>query len=141
MKKREITQLGQVTEKGGLSIFMGEINQFLSQHKGQKIVATFTVLGKDASEALKGYYFNYVVPTFRSALLEAGDRKTLEQTADFLRQISPIMRKESVDITTSKYSHELRGIHDLTNPELLEHIEFLKQVAAEDYSTFIDDPK
>lgn len=141
MKKREITATGKINNNGGLAMYMGELNEFFKGWKGSRIIARFIVASPGSSEALKGYYFNYVVPTFKHAIWEAGERLTEEQTERRLREFSPIMYAERVDIETGEYSPELRTIADLSNAELIEHIEFLKQLAAEEYNAFIDDPR
>ena len=141
MKKREITATGIINDKGGLQMYMGELNQFFSMHKGSRIIARFIVASPGSSEALKGYYFNCVVPTFWSAIWEAGERLTEEQTERRLRELSPVMYEQTTDINTGKYETRLRTITELSNAELIEHIEHLKQIAAEEYNTFIDDPR
>lgn len=141
MKKREITATGTINNNGGLVMFMGEINEFFKGWKGSRIIARFIVASPGSSEALKGYYFNYVVPTFRSAIWEAGERLTEEQTEHRLRELSPVMYVERVNEKTGKYTYELRTVSELSNAELIEHIETLKQIAAEVYNTYIDDPR
>lgn len=121
-------------------MYMGELNEFFKGWKGSRIIARFIVASPGSSEALKGYYFNYVVPTFKHAIWEAGERLTEEQTERRLREFSPIMYVERVNEETGVYSHDLRTVADLSNAELIEHIETLKQIAAEEYNTFIDDP-
>lgn len=140
MKKREITATGTINNNGGLAMYMGELNEFFKGWKGSRIIARFIVASPGSSEALKGYYFNYVVPTFKHAIWEAGERLTEEQTERRLREFSPIMYVERVNEETGVYSHDLRTVADLSNAELIEHIETLKQIAAEEYNTFIDDP-
>ena len=140
MKKREITATGTINNNGGLVMYMGEVNDFFRQHKGSRIIARFIVSKPGSSEALKGYYFNYVVPTFKQAIWESGERKTEEQTELFLRELSPVMYAEKVNEDTGEYSHELRKIADLSNSELIEHIDFLKQLASEEYYFYIADP-
>lgn len=140
MKKREISASGKITNEGKLAIYMGEINDFFAQHKNANIIARFIVTNPGTSEALKGYYFNAVVPAMRRAIWESGDRKTEADTEKFLRELSPIMYLETVDIETGEYSNELRTVADLSNPELIEHIETIKQIAAEEYRVYIDDP-
>lgn len=122
-------------------MYMGEVNDFFKSWKGSRIVARFIVASPGSSEALKGYYFNYVVPTFKNAIWESGERKTEEQTEKFLRELSPIMYEQTPNIETGKYETRLRSVSELSNAELVEHIEHLKQIAAEEYNTFIDDPK
>jgi hypothetical protein len=122
-------------------MYMGELNEFFAMHKGSRVIARFTVASPGSSAALRGYYFNYVVPTFKAAILDAGERLTEEQTEQRLREWSPIMHAENVDYDTGEYTHELRTVADLSNAELIEHIETLKQLAAEEYNTYIDDPQ
>lgn len=134
-------QNGHITDDGQLYMFMGEVNDFFSKHKGCKVVAEFTVLKKLASEALKGYYYLSVVPDFRKALWSTGERKTQEQTDEYLRSISPIMYEEIPNVKIGKYSKRIREIHELSNAELIDHVEFLKQFAAENFFFYIEDPK
>ena len=141
MKRREITATGTINQSGGLAMYMGELNEFFAMHKGSRVIARFTVASPGSSAALRGYYFNYVVPTFKAAILDAGERLTEEQTEQRLREWSPIMHAENVDYDTGEYTHELRTVADLSNAELIEHIETLKQLAAEEYNTYIDDPQ
>ena len=140
MKKREMTATGIINNNGGLQMYMGELNQFFSMHKGSRIIARFTVASPGSSEALKGCYFNCVVPTFRQAIWEAGERLTEEQTERRLRELSPVMYEQTPDINTGKYETRLRTIAELSNAELIEHIEFLKQIASEEYYIYIADP-
>lgn len=141
MKQREITTTGAINNKGQLQIYMGELNAFFGQWKGARVVARFTVIGSGSSEALRGYYYNYVVPTMRRAMWDAGERLTEQDTERRLRTMSPIMAVEHVDFETGKYSIEVREIAELSNSELIEHIETIRQLAAEEFSVFIDDPK
>lgn len=122
-------------------MYMGELNAFFKEWKGARIVARFSVASPGSSEALKGYYFNYVVPTFKQAIWESGERKTEEQTERFLRELSPVMYEQTPDVETGQYETRLREIRELSNAELIEHIDTLKQIAAEEYSVFIDDPR
>ena len=140
MKKREITATGTINNNGGLAMYMGELNEFFKCWKGSRIIARFIVASPGSSEALKGYYFNYVVPTFKHAIWEAGERLTEEQTERRLREFSPIMYEQTPNIDTGKYETRLRTIAELSNAELIEHIEFLKQLASEEYYLYIADP-
>jgi len=141
MKKREITATGTVNNQGGLMLFMGEVNEFLKNWKGSKVIVKFSIYQAGSSEALKGYYYNYVVPTLRQAIWDNGERMTEEQTEMFIRELSPIMWEEIPDIETGRYWKNLRSIQSLSNSELIEHIETLKQLAAENFNVYIDDPK
>lgn len=141
MRKREITSTGTIDKNGRLAMVMGEINQFFAQHKGSRVFARFTVVPEKTSAALRGYYYNCVVPTFKAAIWEHGERLTDEQTERRLRELSPVMYEQTPDINTGKYETRLRAISDLSNAELIEHIEHLKMLAAENYNLYIDDPR
>lgn len=141
MKRRDISATGTINANGGLAMYMGELNAFFAQHKGERIVARFFVAPVASSEALKGYYFHYVVPTVKQGFWEIGERKTEEQTELFLREFSPICHDENVVADTGKYDHRLREIFELSNAELIEHIDIIRQFAAEELNIFIDDPQ
>ena len=140
MKPREINISGMITSNGQLAMYMQELNAFAQQWKNARVVATFRVYQPGTSAALRGDYFNYVVPTMKRALWENGERKTDEQTELWLREMSPIMYQQEADPETGKYSTVLREIADLDNAELIEHIETIKQLAATDFYTYIEDP-
>ena len=140
MKPREINISGMITSNGKLAMYMQELNAFAQQWKNARVIATFRVYQPGTSAALRGYYFNYVVPTMKRALWETGERKTDEQTEVWLREMSPIMYQQEADPETGKYSTVLREIADLDNAELIEHIETIKQLAATEFCTYIDDP-
>lgn len=141
MKAREKTATGTINKDGALAMYMGELNQFFAMHKGERVIARFMVAPRGTSEALKGYYFNYVVPAFKQAIWDSGDRKTEEQTERFLREISAVMWEQTPNCHTGKYESRLREISELSNAELIEHIEVLKMIAAEEFQLFIEDPK
>ena len=141
MKRREITVTGTVNNDGRLAMYMGELNEFFKEWKNCKVIAKFSIVTSRCSDPLRAYYFKYVLPTFRQAIWESGERLTLEQTELRLREYSPIVRVEDFDPETGECSYELREIIDLSNAELIEHIEFLKQLAAEEFCTYIEDPE
>lgn len=139
---REICATGVINANGGLQMFMGEVNAFFAKHKGERVFVRFAVAPKATSKAMIGYYYHYVVPTIRKALWdETGDRKTEEQTELFLREMSPVCIAEEVNPETGEYNHRLRKIPELDNTELIDHIDTIRQFAAEDLNTFIDDPR
>lgn len=139
MKQHEINIAGKVTKYGRLTMYMGELNQFMKKWPNARIIATFRVFQPGTSAALRGYYYNCVVPTVQRALWETGDRKTNEQTEYWLREMSPIMYRES-DPEAGRYVTELREIGDLDNSELIEHIDTIKQFCAEELNVYIEDP-
>lgn len=140
MKQHEIEIAGRINKDGQLTMYMPEIREFAKKHPNTRIIATFRVFNPGTSEALKGYYYNYIVPRFKRAIWDAGERKTDEQTEHYLREISPVMYQQQADPETGQYNTILRKINDLDNSELIEHIEHLKQIGAEEFNIYIEDP-
>ncbi len=138
MKHQSIIGKGHITDKGELKMFMGDLKQFFSEWKGSKVIATFEIIPDEQSEALKAYYYKYVVPTMRQAIWDTGTRLTNEDCDYYLRYMSPIMRIE--EHNGDKWRYDVLDIKDVSNAELIEHIEFIKQMAAEDYGVYIEDP-
>lgn len=141
MKQREISATGTINANGGLVMYMNEVNAFFAQHKGERVIVRFAVAPKATSKALAGYYYHYVVPTIRQGIWKTGDRKTEQQTEQYLRSISPVCIEETINTETGVYNHRLREIRELDNTELLEHLETIRQFAAEELGVFVDDPK
>lgn len=141
--KLEISATGIINADGGLAMYMGEVNAFFAQHKGERVFVRFMVAPRATSKAMIGYYYHYVVPTIRAALWDTGDRKTEQQVERFLREISPTCVDDNPCIENGEiiYHPRLREIRELDNAQLAEHIDTIRQFAAEDLNVFIDDPK
>lgn len=140
MKQNKIIIPGKITADGRLSMYMQELKEFAKSWKNAKVLATFRVYQPGTSEALRGYYYNYVVPTIRRALWETGLRMTNEQAEKWMRERSPIMYEQEPLLEIGKYTSRIREISELDNSELVEHIETIKQLAAEELSTYVADP-
>lgn len=140
MKQREVTATGIINDNGQVIMYMDNLNEFFAMHKGRRVFVKFTVAERGTSSALRGYYFACVVPTMKSAMWEAGERLTDKDTEEMLRRWSPIMQEQTANDDTGEYTTRLRGISELSNVELIEHIEFIKQFAAENYNVYIEDP-
>jgi NurA-like 5'-3' nuclease len=141
MKKRKITVTGTIDNNGNLRMYMDELKQFFKMHKGCRVIAKFMVESLGSSEALKGYYYNCVVPSFQEGMWDAGERLTEEDAEIKMRELSPIMLEQEFNEETGKCTTRLREISELSNAELVEYIDHLKQIAAEEYSIYIEDPQ
>ena len=141
MKKRKISVTGTIDNNGNLRMYMDELKQFFKMHKGCRVIAKFMVESQGSSEALKGYYYNCVVPSFQEGMWDAGERLTEEEAEIKMRELSPIMLEQEINENTGKYTTRLREISELSNAELVEYIDHLKQIAAEEYSIYIEDPQ
>lgn len=115
-----------------------DLREFLNQWKESRVVVRFEILSEKPSEALKGYYFHCVVPTMKTALWESGERKNEQQTENWLREMSPITHhcewRGFWDVT-------IKEIAELNNAEFIEHIEFIRQMAAEEFAVYIEEPQ
>lgn len=130
---------GVITSSGKLSInSREELDHFCKMHPGTSYVCNLQVFEPTASAAIKGYYFNKIVYDFQQAFKQSGERLNLKEVEERLREMSPVMQIESFEAGT--YKHELKNVEDCTNAELSEFIEHLKQIAAEDFSFYIQDP-
>ena len=140
MKHHEFEIAGRINNDGRLSMYMQELNEFTKKWKNSRIIATFKVYEPGTSEALKGYYYSCVVPAFQRALWESGDRMTKEKTEEYLRRMSPVMHEENVDINSGRYVSKIKTIQELDNSEMIEYIDHLKQIGAEEFGIYIEDP-
>ena len=141
MKRRKIAVTGTIDNNGNLRMYMDELKQFFKMHKGCRVIAKFMIESQGSSEALKGYYYNCVVPSFQEGMWDAGERLTEEEAEIKMRELSPIMLEQEFNENTGKCTTRLREISELSNAELVEYIDHLKQIAAEEYSIYIEDPQ
>lgn len=141
MKKRKISVTGKIDNNGNLRMYMDELKQFFRMHKGCRVIAKFMIESQGSSEALKGYYYNCVVPSFQEGMWEAGERLTEEEAEIKMRELSPIMLEQEFNNNTGKCTTRLREISELSNAELVEYIDHLRQIAAEEFSIYIEDPQ
>lgn len=140
MKQREIQIAGTINSAGEILLHKDELKEFAKQHPNERFVLHVQILPKQTSQSLRGYYYSYVVPTFRQAIWKAGERLTEKQTEERLRRLSPLMWEQKADFNTGRYNSRLRHLSELSNAELIEHIATLQQIGAEEYSIYITDP-
>lgn len=140
MQNRSIEVTGKTDAQGHLLMYMGELNDFFRKRPNCRVVAKFYVVPQNTSEALKAYYYKCIVPTMQKAFYDAGERMTEEQTEIKLRQLSPIMQEQEAT-EDGRYHTTLREIAEVDNSELIEHIETIRQIAAEEFFVCIENPK
>ena len=138
MKQREINVYGKISPEGKLQLQMSA-QPFLKEWANNKVIVSFKIIGGEPSEALKGYYFHCVVPTMKQALWQSGERMTEQETDKFLRTNSPITN--ICDYKNGHFETTIKEINELCDAELVEFIEYIKQMAAEEFSIYIVDPK
>lgn len=139
MKAREKSVFGKINNEGRL-MTPPDLREFLNQWKESRVVVRFEILSEKPSEALKGYYFHCVVPTMKTALWESGERKNEKETDQWLREMSPITHRFDW-INSRQYGDVIKEIAELSSAELSEHIEHIRQMAAEEFSVYIEEPQ
>lgn len=139
MKQRQINVFGKTNEAGQLQL-QPEAKAFLQTWPNRRVVAKFSILPDEPSEALKGYYFHCVVPTMKATVWESGQRMNEKECEEWLRNLSPITFQTESD-GMGGWKAYIKQIADLSNAELVEHIEFIRQLAAEEYQVYIEEPQ
>lgn len=139
MRTNDISAAGLVDNQGKLRMDMSELNEFLKAHKGERIIARFVVAPIQSSDALKGYYFHYIVPTVRNALKEVGELKTDEETDFFLRELCPLCHVQWYE--GGKFGDRVSRILELSDSQMLDFVEWVKEWGAENLYIYIEEPK
>ena len=133
MTKR-ISESGSVDKNGRLLLPMDRINAFMAQSKGKRVIASFEVVEPGSTEAQQAYYYNYIIPTMRLAWLDLGERMTETQVDTKLLCEYPGDAK-LIDGEYAIYAAEL------SQGQMSDFLEWLKQYAAENLNVYIDDPR
>lgn len=128
----KISESGIITDNGQLRLPMDRLNAFFAANKGKRVVVRFEAATPGSTELQLAYYFNYIVPTIQTALLETGERKTERQTDIWLRE-------QCVHCTSGL--GDLMEARQMTKTDFSLFLEWLKQFAAENLYVYIEDPK
>ena len=132
MKTQKISESGLIGTDGRLRMPMDRLNEWFAQHKGERVVIRFEAAAPGSSELQLAYYFNYIVPTIQTALLETGERKTERQVDLWLRN----QCWSCYDCVGG-----LLEAREMSKPDFSEFLEWLKQFAAENLYVYIEDPR
>ena len=142
----KISESGIITADGKMKLPMERIRAFAASHPGQRIVARFETFVSGTTEAQLGYYYNYVLPTIRTALYELGERMNEKKVDEWLRQQCPSIFETFIPPTKEQAKQgylgctETKGIRDLSVSEMSDYLNWLKQFAAENLSVYIEEP-
>lgn len=128
----KISESGIITDNGQLRLPMDRLNAFFAANKGKRVVVRFEAATPGSTELQLAYYFNYIVPTIQTALLETGERKTERQTDVWLRQ-------QCVHCTSGW--GDLMEARQMSKTDFSLFLEWLKQFAAENLYVYIEDPR
>lgn len=137
MKPNSISETGVIGTDGKLRLPMDRLNQFFADNKGKRIFVRFECQEPGSSAALLAYYYNYVVPTVRQALYDLGERMNENRTDQWILKNYPGDKSES-NIGLGENVEEGRY---LTQWQMIDMLEWLKQFAAENLNVYIEDPK
>lgn len=132
MKTDKISESGIISENGLLRMPMDRLKAFFAEHKGERVVVRFEAAAPGSTALQLAYYYNYIVPTIQTALLETGERKTERQTDVWLRQ-------QCVHCTSGW--GDLMEARQMSKTDFSLFLEWLKQFAAENLYVYIEDPK
>lgn len=132
MKTDKISESGTITANGQLRLPMDRLNAFFAEHRGERVVVRFEAAAPGSTALQLAYYYNYIVPTIQTALLETGERKTERQTDIWLRQ-------QCVHCTSGW--GDLMEARQMSKTDFSLFLEWLKQFAAENLYVYIEDPK
>lgn len=133
MRQAYVIEFGSIGADGKMRLPMDRVREFLKGHAGQNVIVRFDAVEPGTSAALWGYYKSYVLPTVRQALYELGDRKTERETDIWLREMCPMLDRGE--------DFGPREVGDMSQGEMLEFLDWIKQMAAENLYVYIEDPK
>lgn len=133
MKPTKISESGMIGNDGRLRMPMDRVNAFFAANKGQRVIVRFETAESGSSQLQLAYYYNYVVPTVAAALYEQGTRISEEKTDRWLIEQYP-------GGFYYEGNQQFTG-RQLTQPQMSEFLEWLKQYAAENLYVYIEDPK
>ena len=128
----KISESGIITDNGQLRLPMDRLNAFFAANKGKRVVVRFEAAAPGSTELQLAYYFNYIVPTIQTALLENGDRRTEKQVDLWLRQQCASCYNDYGGLLEAR---------QISKPDFSDFIEWLKQFAAENLYVYIEDPR
>lgn len=121
-----------VGEDGKLRLPMDRLNAFFKANKGKRLIVRFEAATPGTSEMQLAYYYHYVIPTVKAALWDTGERKTSEQTDEWLRSLCPSCYDEEGGLIETR---------EMSMPDFSDYLDWLKQFAAENLSVYIEDPR
>lgn len=122
---------------GRLRLPMDRINAFCAANKGKRVVVRFEAAEPGSSKLQQAYYYNYIVPTISAALYEQGTRKGEKAVDKWLVEQYPGDKSDYA----MGIDFEVTEGRQMTQPQMSDYLEWLKQFAAENLSVYIEDPR
>lgn len=132
----KISESGIIGADGKLHLPMDRLNAFFASNKGQRVVARFEAATPGSTEAQRGYYYNYVLPTIQPEMAKKiGERMTEKKIDSFLLSQYPGDTEREDGKGPAIYGRELN------QTQMADFLEWLKQLAAEYLFVYVEDPK
>lgn len=129
----KISEAGFIGRDGKLRLPMDRLEAEFIQHTGERVVATFEIEEPGSSAAQRSYYYNYIVPTMVEAVKVHG-RRVSEKRMD--RELVEAYPGEKL-----RDGYEVVIARQFSKSQMSDFLEWLQQYAAENYETYIEDPK
>lgn len=144
MKPHSVTIVGKVSNQGKpLIANKAEMDQFFKGWENETFIMEVNVYPKNNARALIAYYEKKVVPDYQMIFREVdGERLTLCQVDEKLKQMSPVMIEEIPEKESGGFKLvKLKNIYEVSNSQLVEYVNHIRNIAARDYGWKIIDPK
>ena len=110
-------------------MYRGELDAFLAENVGKRLTIRIQADTIGTSEAMRGYYFGYIVPRIQQALYDIGERKSKKDTDSWLRSLCPACQAEDGVLSVSQ----------MGKPEMMDLLDWVKQFAAENLYLVLED--
>lgn len=132
----EISETGIIGPDGKLRLPMDRLNAFFAANKGKRVIVRFEAAMPGSTGLQQSYYYNYIVPTIKAALYANGERYTENGVDRWIINNYPYHGDLFTDAGEPKVI-----ARQLTNLEMSDLLEWLKQFAAENLFVYIEDPR
>lgn len=133
-KADKICESGLISTDGRMRLPMDRLNEFFAAHKGERIVIQIEAVPQHSTAAQQAYFYNYILPTIVQAYRENGYRYSDRDVERELMNLYP------ETITVDGHYIATRAAQ-LSQAQMSDFLEWLKQFAAENLSVYIEDPR
>jgi bifunctional DNA-binding transcriptional regulator/antitoxin component of YhaV-PrlF toxin-antitoxin module len=119
--------VARIDSKGNLLIpNKAEWREFLRANANKTLLGTFEATSTKSTEQVKKFYFGYVLPKLQQGFYKLGSRYSIEN-------LNRLMKAE--------YYNQIDSIDDLDTGDWRKFIEWIRQYAATNLDTVIEDAK
>lgn len=133
MKADKISESGVIGADGKLRLPQDRLQAYFREHRGERVVVSFEAAFVGSSAAQQTYYYKYIIPCIVEARHKQGTRMSEENTDKWIIEQYPGEFTYAGKIQTHA--------RELSQNQMSELLEWLKQYAAEHLQVFIDDPR